>query len=240
MRKPEPKNWESILLGTPSHPRLMDFSQLRAQDVESFCAALEARSQAVLAKVKTGKIDPDLLAYEECHRAWSNWKYQIDESMGLAPRYQRLAGKANVTHLKKWTIALLQARIPPGDYLRIVTPVITGSPTFKPSIGFSFPYLFCEALRSKVELLYAEKGRVFSAREAGIDKKNSFVGQLDTRVIDYLRTVEGFDSARWNSSNVHIIVSVAKQLAARRNPYMTNAIRLLAVPLSKQDWLSTL
>ena len=239
MRNINLKNWTTITDGTPSYPRLMDYAALSDGEADTFADQLAARPLPKLKGAKSGKLAPDLLAYEEAHRAWANWRHGIDGALGIRSRCCRRAnGKAIVTAIQRWAVELLAAKIPPGVYLRLVTPMITGSPNFDPTVGFSPAYMFSEALRSRVITEYATRGKNFAPAKAGKSTNNSFVGDLDDRVMSFVRGLDGFDAARWNKDNIHVVVSAAKTLASGRTQFMTKAIRSLAVPLSKQDWLA--
>lgn len=233
------KNWAMVMNGTASFPRLMDYAALSDGEADAFADQLASRSLAKLKGAKSGKLAPDILAYEEAHRAWANWRHGIDGALGIRSRCCRRAnGKAMVTAIQRWAVEMLSAKIPPGDYLRLVTPMITGSPTFDPTVGFSPAYMFSEALRGRVITEHATRGRNFAPAKAGKSTNNSFVGDLDDRVMAFVSGLDSFDAARWNKDNIHVVVSAAKTLASGRTQFMTKAIRSLAVPLSKQDWLT--
>lgn len=238
MARPEPKNWAAIVNGSERFPKLLDFESLAPETAEQYADALALRKPEALAKPQIAETDPVVLAYEESHRAWANWRAQIDESMGGRPRFRRVTSKSLVTLMRNWTIELLREQIQPGRYLEFVTPMITGSPKFDPVQGFSFPYMFGQWALEKVALAVRSQGRVMNDVTAGRDKRHSFVGKVDTRVLDFLRTVPGFDPSKWNDTNVHVVISAAKQIATGGAGFTPPAIKLLAVPLSKQTWLS--
>lgn len=238
MARPAPKDWATIVNGSERFPRLLDFASLAPETANKYADDLSTRKPETLAKPRIAETDPVLLAYEEAHRAWSNWRAQIDESMGGAPRFRRITSKSLVTLLRNWAAELLREQIQPGHYLQVVTPMITGSPKFVPEQGFSFPYMFGQWAIEKAAIVIRSSGRVMNDTAAGRDKSHSFVGEVDTRVLDFLRTVPDFDPQKWNAKNVHIVISAAKRIATGGAGFTPPAIKLLAVPLSQQTWLS--
>ena len=55
----------------------MNFAEGSEADRNRFADRLSRRGVEVLKGPKTGKQDPDILAYEEGHRAFAGWKKQI-------------------------------------------------------------------------------------------------------------------------------------------------------------------
>ena len=233
------RDWSPIVSGTKDYPVLMSFERLSDDERNSFAEQLGARKTPYLSKIKKGNLPPDVLAYEESHRAVANWRFQIDKATSGKGRYRRYRTGA-ATHIKNWTIELLGSGVPPGQYLQLVTPMITSSPTFSPNVGFGFPYMFSGGLRDKVELAYHTKGRVVNQREAGRSDNNSFVGDVDDRVAAFLSTLPAFELDEWKGGKLNTITVVAKTLARGERIFMTRAMRALAVPLSKQDWIADL
>lgn len=233
------KNWKAIIDGSEAYPALMDFSRLDDKKRELFASKLEARGVAILKRPKKpGEVlDPDVLAYEEAHRAFSGWKKQIGDAMGRRVGFRRYTSAGYVKKLQKWTADMLRMGIKPGEYLQAATEMLSRSPTFNPSVSFSPNYLFCDGVLDSTTDRIASNGRILNPAQAGRSDKNSFVGNVDARVLEFLASIPGFDTSEWQGSKLNSIVVAAKRLAAKGRPFIPANVKRFAVPLSQQDWI---
>lgn len=230
------KDWPAIIQGTAAFPQLMDFAALGEEDRNRFADKLAARSVAALKGRKSGKLDPDILAYEEGHRAFAGWKKQIGDALGMRSAYRRYSSKQYVEKLRDWTCELLRLGVNPGPWLKQATDHLKLSPQ-NPSVKFSPNYLFSDGVFESINESLHERGRNFNNKQSGRSKNNAYAGENDSRVVDFLRTVEGFDPAAWDETAINTLTNLARSVAKGEAIFIPKRLRAFAKALASQPWI---
>jgi hypothetical protein len=236
------RDWPAIIEGTSAFPRLMNFAELSENDRNRFAERLGRRGIAVLKKrknAKKDKLDPDVLAYEEAHRAYAGFRKQVDDALGIPSAYRRYTSKSYVEGLRDWACELLRLGVRPGDWLRQAEQILRNAPQ-PPSVKFSPNYMFSDGVSGRVSMSLFERGRHFNDKQAGKSKNNAYAGENDSRATDFLRTLEGFDPGEHDQTAVNTLVSYAKSVANGDAIRIPKKSRAFVQALASQPWINDL
>lgn len=236
------RDWPAIIDGTTTFPRLMNFAELSEEDRNRFADRLSRRGIAVLKKRKNPKrekLDPDVLAYEEVHRAYAGFRKQVDDALGIPSAYRRYTSKGYVEGLRSWACELLRLGVNAGDWLRQAERVLREAPQ-PPSVKFSPNYMFSDGVSGRVSMSLFERGRHFNDKNAGRSKVNAYAGENDSRALDFLRTLEGFDLNEHDQTAINVMVSYAKSVAKGDAMRVPRRVRPFVDALSSQPWIGDL
>ena len=107
--------FNKIQQGSEKYPCLLNFRALNREQSEQAIAAVQ---KTTIKDLKAGK---GPAAYEEVHRAFVNWRYNIDRLKGYPGTFIRIRSDRHVKALREWTVQLLKTGNNPLDYLRQFT-----------------------------------------------------------------------------------------------------------------------
>lgn len=194
-------DFAQLTQGSEKYPSLFDFPALSDQQKRQ---EFDALNKTAIRLLKAGK---GPASYEEAHRVFSGWRYQMDDIMGVMPAYRRLRSDKHVQSLRGWTLALVRNKILPADYLRQFT--LQFERMRNKGSGYGNPcYVFADSTMRdvllKLKMSQNQSGHAPSSYEANIN--------IDPKVRKICASVEGFPIDQWSDKDLLSMVEYAKSI----------------------------
>ena len=194
-----------IQSGSKRFPSIFDFSRSRSK--ERLEELLEELNDSTQTQLKAGK---GPLTYEEAHRVYSNWRYQVDSAKGLPGNFARFRSPKHVNAIRSWTLALLKVGATPVEYLQQFTEQIARMQ--KQNSGYGNPcYAFADSTSRDVFLKLSSRKKKLAG--AGHSPSNyEAPSGLDPAVREACSRVPEFPIKDWSDKDLLSIIDYARMV----------------------------